>query len=112
MDDEAYRTAFQIILHAGNSRSNSMMALQKAREGDLEEAQRLVIQAEQDLNEAHLVQTDLIQAEANGLKTDLNLIMVHAQDHLGMATVMKDVANELLYFYRTFGTGSNGRAAR
>lgn len=102
MDDATYRLAFQIILHAGNSKSKSMMAMQKAREGDILEATNLVVQANEDLNEAHLIQTALSQAEISGNPVDMNIIMVHAQDHLGMAMVMREVANEIIHIYKTF----------
>lgn len=95
-----YQTAFQIILHAGNSKSKSIMALGKAREGRLEEANQLVEEAMEDLNVAHEVQTQMIQAEAAGQKQEMNLIMVHAQDHIGMAIVMNDVAKEMLHLYQ------------
>lgn len=100
MDETAYQTAFQIILHAGNSKSKSMMALQKAASGEIEEAERLICEADADLIEAHHVQTDLIMAEASGIKAEVNIIMVHAQDHLSMATVMKDVASEMIRLYK------------
>jgi cellobiose PTS system EIIA component len=102
MDDTKYQLAFQIILHAGNSKSKSMMAMQKARSGNLDEAANLVAQANNDLTEAHLIQTALSQAEICGSPVDMNIIMVHAQDHLGMAIVMSEVANEILHIYRTF----------
>lgn len=100
MDETAYQTAFQIILHAGNSKSKSMMALQKAGAGEMVEAERLIEEAEADLIEAHHVQTDLIMAEASGKKAEVNIIMVHAQDHLSMAMVMKDVASEMIRLYK------------
>lgn len=103
MDDTKYQTAFQIILHAGNSKSYSMMAMQKAREGQLTEAVELVVQAGDALNEAHQIQTDLAQLEISGNSADVNIIMVHAQDHLGMAMMMRDVANEVIHIYRRFG---------
>lgn len=102
MDEANYQLAFQIILHAGNSKSKSMMAMQKAREGDIVESTNLVTQANEDLNEAHLIQTKLSQAEICGEPVDMNIIMVHAQDHLGMAMVMRDVANEIIHIYKTF----------
>lgn len=102
MDDTRYQLAFQIILHAGNSKSKSMMAMSKARAGEIEEATKLVVQANEDLNEAHLIQTALSQAEILGEPVDMNIIMVHAQDHLGMAIVMSEVANEILHIYKTF----------
>lgn len=102
MDDTRYQLAFQIILHAGNSKSKSMMAMQKARVGEIEEATELIVKANEDLNEAHLIQTALSQAEICGNPVDMNIIMVHAQDHLGMAIVMSEVANEILHIYKTF----------
>jgi PTS system cellobiose-specific IIA component len=103
MDDTKYQTAFQIILHAGNSKSYSMMAMQKAREGELGEASDLVNQADNALNEAHQIQTELAHSEITGTSIDMNIIMVHAQDHLGMAMMMRDVANEVIHIYRKFG---------
>ena len=103
MDDTKYQTAFQIILHAGNSKSYSMMAMQKAREGELEEAGQFVIQADGALQEAHQIQTELVHSEVTGISVEINIIMVHAQDHLGMAMMMRDVANEVIHIYRKFG---------
>ncbi len=94
-----YEIAFQIILRAGNSKSCSMMAIESARDGKIEEAQKSVLEANDELNEAHLIQTEVIQKEASGEGIDVNIIMVHAQDHLTMAMMMKDVANEMIRLY-------------
>lgn len=98
--DEIYETAFNLILSAGNSKSNSMMAIQAAREFRFEEAEELLDQAQKDLTEAHQIQTDLIQGEARGQKAEVNIIMVHAQDHLAMALMTVDNAKELLNVYK------------
>lgn len=100
MDETKYEIPFQLILHAGNSKSKSMLSMKAARVGDYRKAQTILDEAIQDLNSAHLVQTELIQAEACGQKTDINLILVHAQDHISMATILSDVAQELLYLYQ------------
>ncbi len=100
MDETQYEIPFQLILHAGNSKSKSMLSMKAAREGDYQKAQNILDEAVNDLNSAHLVQTELIQAEACGKKTDMNLILIHAQDHIAMATVLSDVAQELLYLYQ------------
>ena len=100
MDDTKYQTAFQIILHAGNSKSYSMMAMQKAREGELEEAGQFVIQADGALQEAHQIQTELVQSEVTGSSIDMNIIMVHAQDHLMTSMTLREVALEMLELYK------------
>ena len=97
---DLYEMAFGLILNAGNSKSKSMMAIEAAREFEFEEAEKLVAEAEEDLRAAHQTQTDLIQGEARGEKMDLNLIMVHAQDHLTTAMIMIDQANEFINLYR------------
>ncbi len=97
---DTYETAFNLILNAGNSKSKSMMAIEEAREFNFEEAETLIKEAREDLRAAHQTQTDLIQGEARGEKTELSLIMVHAQDHLTTAMMMVDQAEEFLNLYR------------
>ena len=45
---------------------------------------------------AHNTQTQLIQKEINGNKNELTLLMIHAQDHLMDALVMKDMTELFL----------------
>ena len=40
-----YEVSFTLILHAGNAKSAAMMAIEAAREGTFEEAQRLLEEA-------------------------------------------------------------------
>ena len=96
---DLYEMAFGLILNAGNSKSKSMMAIEAAREFEFEEAEKLVAEAEEDLRAAHQTQTDLIQGEARGEKMDLNLIMVHAQDHLMNAMNFQQLAEEFIEVY-------------
>ena len=100
MIDEAYETAFQLILAAGNSKSNSMLAIQAAREFHFEAAVQYLEKAQQELVCAHQTQTNMIQAEARGEKRELNIMMVHAQDHLMMAIMSYDNAKEWLEIYK------------
>ena len=97
---DLYEMAFGLILNAGNSKSKSLMAIEAAREFEFEEAESLVAEAEEDLRTAHQTQTDLIQGEARGEKMELNLIMVHAQDHLTTAMIMIDQAREFINLYK------------
>ena len=98
--DELYETAFNLILSAGNAKSNAMLAIKAAREFRFEEAENLIAQAKEEFANAHHIQTDLIQGEARGENGEVNLIMVHAQDHLTMAMMACDNAQEFLSLYR------------
>lgn len=95
----AYELAFQIILHAGNSKSHAMLAIEAAREGNEEKYKECMAVVSEEMINAHHVQSDMLHKEANGEKTDMNIIMVHAQDHLMMALLMREIAEEMNLMY-------------
>ena len=103
MPEEEYQEAFQLIAFAGDSKSDSMRAIAEAKKGNYEEAEELLKSAEEKLNKSHVAQFDLIQKEAGGDKVPVNIILVHAQDHVTMAIMMKDIAAEILDLYRQIG---------
>ena len=76
---------------------------QYAKAGDLEKADESLQAAKETVNEAHHSQTELIQAEIRGEKSPLNLLMVHAQDHLMTALVVIDLAQEFIDVYKKIG---------
>ena len=71
--------------------------------GDLDKADESLQTAKETVNEAHHAQTELIQAEIRGEKAPLNLLMVHAQDHLMTALVVIDLAQEFIDLYKKIG---------
>jgi PTS system cellobiose-specific IIA component len=103
MDGE-YAVAFELISTAGSSRSSSMLAIQAARAGDARAAAEHLARAEADLLAAHRLQTDLVQREAAGDRVPLNIVLVHAQDHLTGAMLMKDMAAELVQVHAELRT--------
>jgi PTS system cellobiose-specific IIA component len=90
---------FQVILHGGNGKSCAMEAIAAAKQGDFAEARAKLTEASNALNEAHHIQTSLIQNEIRGEKTELSLLMIHAQDHLMNAITVKDLASEFVDLY-------------
>ncbi len=94
MDKE--QIVFSIILYAGNARSYCFDALTLARGGKHAEASARLGQAVQELKKAHNMQFDLLQAEANGEKQEMSLLLIHAQDHLMNASLAKDLIKELI----------------
>lgn len=93
---ENQEVIFGIIVNGGNARTNSMKAIRLAKEGQIEEAKEVLKIAVEDLSKAHEIQTSLIQDEADGKKTEISLLMVHAQDHLMNAMTIKDLATEIV----------------
>lgn len=90
-----------IIINAGQSRSLCYEALQSAKEGDFTDADDKMQQAQHFAREAHLVQTQLIEADEGEGKTKMTLVMVHAQDHLMTSILAKELVTELIEIYRT-----------
>ncbi|MDG3086042.1 PTS N,N'-diacetylchitobiose transporter subunit IIA [Vibrio hannami] len=89
-----------IIINAGQSRSLCYEALRHAKNGEFEEAEGLLKEAQAAANEAHLVQTKLIEADEGEGKTKMTLIMVHAQDHLMTSMLAKELVTELIELHK------------
>ena len=88
-----------LIIHSGEVRSYSMEAIQAAKSGNIEEARKLIEKADKEQAESHKVQTSLIQNEAAGNKTEVSLLLVHAQDHLMTSMTVRDLAIEMIDMY-------------
>ena len=76
--------AMNLIVLAGNARSKAMEAIETAREAKFDEARHLLQEAQQELNAAHHTQTDLLSASAKGEQITMDILLVHAQDHLSL----------------------------
>lgn len=100
MNPADYEVAFQIITFAGNAKSNAMLAIKAAREGDADDARRLLGEADTELHEAHRAQTSMLTNEARGNPVHVNIILVHAQDHLAGAMLLRELADEFITLYQ------------
>ena len=100
MTEEDYDIPFQIVAVAGNARSLALMAVESAREGDMEQAESYLKEANESCLEAHKVQTQLLTNEAQGNAMEVNLIMVHAQDHLMTSMLARELIAEIIELRR------------
>jgi len=99
VETDRIETAMSLIAGAGDSRSYCMEAIESAREGRFDEAREAVSNAVDAMIETHDTQTDLIRSEMEGNETPVTLLMVHAQDHLNLSLVMRDIAEEFISLY-------------
>lgn len=101
MTPEEYdELVMNLVVEGGNARSLAMEAIQAAKSGDIARAEELLKECDEALVEAHHSQTNLIQAEIQGEHIQVMLLMVHAQDHLMDAMVVKDMAREIVDLYK------------
>ena len=89
-----------LIVDAGSAKSYAMEAIRMAKEGNFTDADEALENANTELANAHHVQTDLIQQAARGETIEINLFMVHAQDHIMTAMLAKDLAAEIVELHR------------
>ena len=77
-------------------------AIAKAKEGNIEEARTLLKESKEEVNKAHRCQTELIQQEACGKKTDVSVVLIHAQDHLMNTMNYQMLADEIIDIHERF----------
>lgn len=98
-NEELEEKALKLILSAGESKMHSMQAIKLAREYRFEEAKNEIKESNKSFISAHDIQTELITEEARSGNSSVNILMVHAQDHITMALMMTDNANEMIEIY-------------
>ena len=85
-----------LIINSGQARSLAYGALKMAKQGDFESAKTMMDQSRLALNEAHLVQTKLIEGDQGEGKMKVSLVLVHAQDHLMTSMLARELVTELI----------------
>lgn len=98
--EELQVAAFEIILHSGTARSDIHEAFTLMRSGDYEQAGEKLENANTSLVEAHNAQTELLQQYASGIEIKIEIIMVHAQDHLMTTMTLLEITKGMLELYK------------
>lgn len=101
--DNMEEIIMHLIVDSGSARSKALEAVAAAEEGDFSEAEKKLDESGAYLVKAHNVQTELIQEELNGSQTPVNLLMIHAQDHLMNAITVKELSEKMVQMYRRLG---------
>lgn len=94
--EELEEVVMGLIINSGQARSLACGALKMAKQGDFESAKAMMDQSRLALNEAHLVQTKLIEGDQGEGKMKVSLVLVHAQDHLMTSMLARELVTELI----------------
>lgn len=101
MDEQkSQEVAFAIILHSGSARTLIHEAMELMREAKFDQADIKLQEADEELVQAHQAQTDLLRKFSSGTKIEIQIIMVHAQDHLMTTMTLLEVTREMEYLYK------------
>lgn len=93
-----------IIINSGEARAFAYEALNKVKGGDYEGAKISMESANEAIGKAHAIQTELLQREAGGDKTEISILFVHAQDHLMTSISEKNLINEIIDLRKVVNT--------
>lgn len=95
--EEVKLLGFQMISYAGDALDCFYKSIQEYKNGkDLSKSKDYFEEGKKHLNECHLIQTKLIQAESNGEEIPYSLIMTHAQDHFTSAITWQRFAQLMI----------------
>ena len=94
--EELEEVVMGLIINSGQARSLAYAALKQAKQGDFAAAKTMMDQSRIALNEAHLVQTKLIEGDQGEGKMKVSLVLVHAQDHLMTSMLARELVAELI----------------
>ena len=91
--------SMQIIAGAGDAKGLIFDALEEAKKGNFEQAKEFVKQSEEASKNAHKAQMDLLVAQANGDICAVDVLLVHAQDHLMTTLLAQELIKEIIRLY-------------
>ena len=87
---------FEIISNVGTAKSCYINAIHKAKEGDYEEAKKLIEEGNQMYAEGHKAHVEMIQKEAAGESVETCLLLSHAEDQMMSAETFQVLAGEFI----------------
>ena len=90
----------ELISKSGEAKSHALEALAQARCGHYDQSEKSLAASREAGRLAHKVQTALIAADNGEGKVPINLLMVHAQDHLMNSMLAQDMVEEMIHLYQ------------
>lgn len=101
--EEMEMFAVQMITFVGTARSCYLEAIRAAKNGDMEKAESLIQEGQENFVQGHHVHADILAKEANGEAVPLSLILMHAEDQMMSAEGFRMVAEEFIDVYKKIG---------
>ena len=98
--DEMNMIGFEIVAYSGDARITLLQLLKEVRQGNFNNVDQLMADADENINLAHKSQTQILAAEAGGDNMDMGFIFVHGQDHLMTTILLRDIITDMVELYR------------
>lgn len=101
--DEICAVSFEMISAVGTATSKYMEAVEEAKDGNFEAADRLMKEGDEASIEGHRIHVDVIQKEGSGIRLPFILVLLHAEDQMMRTEITKSMAESLIDVYRKMG---------
>ena len=101
VEGEGTQFAFQLIMASGVVRSYAFEALEAARRHDFDRADDLMEEARRAAADANRQQRALFEHEASGDYAAVDILLMHALDHLSTSLLAQDLIAEIICLYNT-----------
>lgn len=91
---------FEIISSVGSAKSSYMEAIELAKQKKFDEAYKKIEEGDEAATAGHQAHMNLISKECAGETTTVTLLLLHAEDQLISAEVIKAMAIEVIELYK------------
>lgn len=88
-----------IIAYSGDCRTFAFKALEECKKGNIEESKKLMKLSEENSKKAHEKQSELLVYEANGGHPEINVLLIHSQDHLVTSMLAQELIKEIIHLH-------------
>ncbi len=89
----------EIITNVGSAKSMYIMAIEEAKQGNIEEAKKLVAEGEEFFSLGHHAHFELFNADFPKEFSQMHFLTMHAEDQLMAADSFKIIANQFIDLY-------------
>lgn len=100
LTEELELACCQLIAQVGNARSCFVTAVAHAEAGEFEAAEASMAEGDQSFKEGHDIHMSLLQREAQGEQLPFRIIMLHAEDLMAGAELLRIMAEKFIGLYR------------
>lgn len=98
--EELQMLGFEIVAYSGDARSTLLKLLREVRQGNFENIDKELQDADENLKLAHNAQTKILAQEASGEAMDIGFIFIHGQDHLMTTLLLRDIIQDFIALYK------------
>lgn len=95
--------SFQLILHSGNARCNAKDALSLIKARQWSEGKIKFKEAKEELRIAQIEHAQLLRKFANKEEVNIDLLLMHAEDHISASQVSVEMIEEMIQLYERIG---------